>query len=225
MAVRPLPPVVARPLSRAQHRAVSVTWVFWAVLAATLIGAALRLPLVQRFPLREDEAIYAFWALHGAQIDPLFLTVWPDKPPLFLWLLAAAFQVGGATPATARLLNVVLSAAAIPLVAAAAYRWWGRAAAVAAAVGARPQPVRHQLRPHGLHRPAPRVCGRRRGGPGGLAPFLLGRPPAGRRNHDQAAGPAVRPPGGGAGRLGTAEAQAGKPSCAAQASSWRASCW
>jgi 4-amino-4-deoxy-L-arabinose transferase-like glycosyltransferase len=108
--------------------------VAWAVLAATLVGAALRLPLVGRFPLREDEAIYAYWALHGAHVDPLFLTVWPDKPPLFIWLLAAAFQLGGATPETARLVNVVLSAAAIPLVALAAYRWWGRAAAVAAAV-------------------------------------------------------------------------------------------
>lgn len=134
MAVRPLPPAVAHPLSRARRRALAPAWVAWAVLAATICGLALRLPLVGRFPLREDEAIYAYWALHGAHVDPLFLTVWPDKPPLFIWLLAAAFQLGGATPETARLVNVVLSAAAIPLVALAAYRWWGRAAAMATAV-------------------------------------------------------------------------------------------
>ena len=134
MAVRPLPPAVARPLPQARRRTAFDSWLFGVILAATLIGAVLRLPLVSRFPLREDEAIYAFWALHGAHVDPLFLTVWPDKPPLFLWLFAATFQFGGATPVTARLLNVVLSTTAIPLVAMAAYRWWGKAAAVAAAV-------------------------------------------------------------------------------------------
>ena len=103
----------------------------------TLVGFALRLPLLQRFPLREDEAIYGYWALHGWFVDPLFLQVWPDKPPILLWLLGAAFQLLGHAPATAeaaaRWVSIVASTLTIPLLAVTARRWWGATAAVAAA--------------------------------------------------------------------------------------------
>ena len=109
-----------------------------ALLLLTLLGFALRLPLLSRFPLREDEAIYGYWALHGLTVDPLFLTVWPDKPPLFLWLLQGAFALWGHTPATAepaaRLLSILASTLTIPVLAVTARRWWGETAAVAAAL-------------------------------------------------------------------------------------------
>ena len=100
----------------------------------TLAGFALRLPLLDRFPLREDEAIYSFWALHGWHVDPLFLTVWPDKPPIFLWLLALAYQAWGTVPAAARVLNIALSTATIPILASIARYWWSDGGGVLAAV-------------------------------------------------------------------------------------------
>lgn len=107
----------------------------------TLTGFALRLPLLARFPLREDEAIYGYWALHAWYVDPLFLHVWPDKPPIFLWLLSAAFQLWGHAPETAgaaaRFAGILASTLTIPVLAASARHWWGwRAALVTALLAA-----------------------------------------------------------------------------------------
>ena len=103
--------------------------------AITLGGFALRVPLLMRFPLREDEAIYGYWALHAWYVDPLFLHVWPDKPPIFLWLLAAALQLWGHGPETAgaaaRWVNIMAGTLTIPVLAACARRWWGMGAALA----------------------------------------------------------------------------------------------
>lgn len=99
----------------------------------TLTGLALRLILLARFPLREDEALYASWALHALHEDPHFLTVWPDKPPLFLWLLAGLFSLTGPSAAAARWLSVAASVLMIPVVAAGARRLWGSPAAGQAA--------------------------------------------------------------------------------------------
>src|SRR5690606_12295889 len=73
---------------------------------AALTGFGLGLGLLARFPLREDEAIYGYWALHFLRDDPWFLTVWPDKPPIFVWLLAGAFSFFGPGEASARWVNV-----------------------------------------------------------------------------------------------------------------------
>lgn len=89
-------------------------------LTLTLIGFALRLPLLNRFPFREDEAVYAYWALHAWREDPLFLTVWPDKPPLFIWLLSGTSQIFGTSAAAARWINIALSTLTIPVVAVCA---------------------------------------------------------------------------------------------------------
>lgn len=117
-------------MSRRNHRHAYTA----ALLVAVAAGFALRLPLLDRFPLREDEAIYAYWALHGRHVDPLFLGVWPDKPPIFIWLLSLAFESWGATPAAARLINIGFSTLTIPVVAATARRWWGDVAGIAAAL-------------------------------------------------------------------------------------------
>ncbi len=100
----------------------------------TLIGYILRLPMIDRFPFREDEAIYSYWALHGWHQDPLFLNVWPDKPPIFLWLLGVAYSLFGIEAASARWINIAAGTLTIPIVAVTARRLWGDRAALIAAL-------------------------------------------------------------------------------------------
>jgi 4-amino-4-deoxy-L-arabinose transferase-like glycosyltransferase len=90
--------------------------------------------MLQRFALRQDEALYGYWALHALHVDPWFLQVWPDKPPLFLWLLSGAMRAFGASVAAARLPNILADTLTIALVAAIAQRLQGRRAAVWAAL-------------------------------------------------------------------------------------------
>lgn len=96
------------------------------------VGLALRLPLLDRFPFHQDEAIYGYWARYARHVDPFFLHVWPDKPPLYLWLLSGTFELLGTTPAAARLLNIAISTLTIAAVAALARTWWGARAGVLA---------------------------------------------------------------------------------------------
>ncbi len=104
------------------------------VASCTLLVFGLGFLLWDRFPFREDEAIYAYWALHFAHMDPWFLTVWPDKPPLFLWSLAGVFELFGPSPASARFLNMAITGLTVPVVAAIARRLWGPSAGLLAAV-------------------------------------------------------------------------------------------
>ncbi|MCC9076278.1 glycosyltransferase family 39 protein [Litorilinea aerophila] len=99
-----------------------------------LVGFGLRLGLLGRFPFHADEALYGYWARYTWPDDPLFLQVWPDKPPLFIWSLALAFRLFGASEAGAQMVNVLASTLTIPLVAAIARRWWGRPASLVAAM-------------------------------------------------------------------------------------------
>ncbi|MCB0123322.1 MAG: glycosyltransferase family 39 protein [Caldilineaceae bacterium] len=97
-----------------------------------LLSFALNLQLLDRFPLREDEALYSYWALHLRQEDPWLLTVWPDKPPLFLWAQALVFQFVGATQATARLLNIGITVTTAALLIATSRRLWATPGLLAA---------------------------------------------------------------------------------------------
>ncbi|MBI3957510.1 MAG: glycosyltransferase family 39 protein [Chloroflexi bacterium] len=103
-------------------------------------GFALRLHLLSAWPFREDEAMYSVWALHLWRIDPWALTVWPDKPPLFLWLLGAAFQFFGPSEAAGRLVNIAADTLTIGVVAATGRVLWNRQAGlfVAAAYALNP---------------------------------------------------------------------------------------
>jgi len=94
------------------------------LLFALLLCFGLSLPLLDRYPLREDEALYSYWALHLRYTDPWMLTVWPDKPPLYLWSQAALFSVLGATAATARLLNIGVTTVTVALLATTSRRLW-----------------------------------------------------------------------------------------------------
>lgn len=97
-----------------------------ALCALICLSFALALSALNHFPLREDEAIYSFWAVHGWRVDPFFLKVWPDKPPLFLGVLALAFQLWGASQASGRFLNILLTLLTALVVGATARRLWGR---------------------------------------------------------------------------------------------------
>ncbi|MEZ4683893.1 MAG: glycosyltransferase family 39 protein [Caldilineaceae bacterium] len=104
------------------------------LLAILLLSFALNLTLLDRFPLREDEALYSYWALHFLDSDPLMLTVWPDKPPLYWWAQAGSFHLLGTTQAAARILNILLTTATVALVAASSKRLYGNGSALVAAI-------------------------------------------------------------------------------------------
>jgi 4-amino-4-deoxy-L-arabinose transferase-like glycosyltransferase len=140
-SVAPAPPRRERNDGSAWRATRPQTWALWAALARdgyalalaglTLAGFGLRLALLARYPLREDEALYGYWALHALHEDPLFLHVWPDKPPLLLWLLAGLFALAGtggapgADAALARWLGIAAGTLLAPLAAVGARRLWG----------------------------------------------------------------------------------------------------
>ena len=113
-----VPPPRTRPRLVSHARTQTLT-----LLALTCVGFALRVVLLDAFPLREDEAIYGFWARTAAS-DPFFLHTWPDKPPLFIWLLRGAFALFGPSAAAARVVSIFASTLTIPLVAWGARRLW-----------------------------------------------------------------------------------------------------
>ncbi len=117
-------------------KSASVRWFYAPMISALLlIGFCLRLGLLDAYPFREDEALYSFWALHSLRGDPLFLTVWPDKPPLFIWALSTAFSLFGQSAAAARYANILFSTLTIVvLVTTARVAWGERAALVTAAI-------------------------------------------------------------------------------------------
>ena len=86
-----------------------------------------------RFAFTADEAVYSAWARHAFHGDPWFLTVWPDKPPLFLWTLGAAFMTLGNRPEAAQFLNIGFSTLTIAVAGVTARTLWGAPAGVTAA--------------------------------------------------------------------------------------------
>ena len=96
-----------------------------------LLSFGLGCPLLIRYPFRQDEAIYSVWALHFWQ-DPFFLTIWPDKPPVYLGALALVYKAFGASEASARWLNISCTTLTVALVIACARHLWGQRAALLA---------------------------------------------------------------------------------------------
>ncbi len=75
-----------------------------------LAGLLLRVWQFGWHPLREDEALYGYWArLIASGRDPMLERVAVDKPPFFLYALARWFQWFGVSDASGRSLNVVIS--------------------------------------------------------------------------------------------------------------------
>lgn len=94
-----------------------------------LAGWAAMLAALSAHPVLEDEALYAAWALELTQHDFWLIGAPVDKPPLFLWLLAAWQQLIGASIPAMRLLNVMLSLLDAALLYALARRLLGRSTA------------------------------------------------------------------------------------------------
>lgn len=85
--------------------------------------------------LREDEALYASWSMAMRHGNPWLIGLPVDKPPLYLWLLAAWQSWLGETVAAMRLLNTGMTALNVALVFALGRQLMGpRAGLLAAAV-------------------------------------------------------------------------------------------
>jgi 4-amino-4-deoxy-L-arabinose transferase-like glycosyltransferase len=79
-----------------------------------LTAFGLRVWSLGRFPLREDEALYGYWArLIASGRDPMLERVAVDKPPFFLYSLAQVFIWFGPSANVGRLLNVACSLVAV----------------------------------------------------------------------------------------------------------------
>jgi 4-amino-4-deoxy-L-arabinose transferase-like glycosyltransferase len=97
-------------------------WVFgWMTL-----GLLLRVWSLGRFPLREDEALYAYWArLISSGQDTMLEWVAVDKPPFFIYTLARFFEWFGPSVETGLLLNLLASCLALILLWLLARRIYG----------------------------------------------------------------------------------------------------
>jgi 4-amino-4-deoxy-L-arabinose transferase-like glycosyltransferase len=102
-----------------------------------VIGAAVALrvvPLLARYPLHRDEALYGAWArLIASGKDPFLLTAWVDKPPLVMYLLAASLRALGASDLALRLPGMIASIACVALTYGLACQAYNRRVALPAA--------------------------------------------------------------------------------------------
>jgi 4-amino-4-deoxy-L-arabinose transferase-like glycosyltransferase len=120
IAQTPVFQIIVRRTSRAAYRLLPIAYhlawdrlLLWALVAG---GAVLRLSLIAGQRFHGDEAIYGYWAqLVAFGEDPLLLSVPLDKPPLFIYLLAAIFKWFGPTEVAARLISQAASLAAVAL--------------------------------------------------------------------------------------------------------------
>lgn len=89
------------------------------VILGTVLSVALmlRVSLIAADRFHPDEALYSYWGLLIASgRDVLLQSVIVDKPPVFLYTLAAFFALFGPTETAARMPNLVASLASIVMV-------------------------------------------------------------------------------------------------------------
>jgi 4-amino-4-deoxy-L-arabinose transferase-like glycosyltransferase len=89
--------------------------VYWALTGILLSGLLFRTIYVTQDRFHADEALYAGWALRALDEDPFLLESPVDKPPLYLYTLAASMQVFGRSEFAARLPNLAASTLGIVL--------------------------------------------------------------------------------------------------------------
>lgn len=91
------------------------------------VAAGLRIWLLAAgWPLHHDEALYGSWAqLIAGGRDPFLLTAWVDKPPLVLYIAAAALRLGGVSEQALRVPGVIASLATLTAVYGLARRLYG----------------------------------------------------------------------------------------------------
>lgn len=89
------------------------------VILTTLLGAALRLVGLNRFPpgLHFDEAVYGLMALeifHGKL--PVFFSAYTGREPLYMYIMAGVFRLVGIGAFGIRLTSALIGLATVPLV-------------------------------------------------------------------------------------------------------------
>ena len=109
-----------RPVARASSARSPILPILILLLAFFLRAASLTL---DRF--HADEALYSGWALRIRDGDPFLLDVPVDKPPLYLFALAASFRTFGSSELAARLPNLAAGMLNLALLYALARRLYG----------------------------------------------------------------------------------------------------
>lgn len=109
-------------------------WQAAAVGLAIVVALLLPLNLLASQPFHHDEALYATWALKIVSGDDPWLANTPiDKPPLFLYTLAAAMRWLGISEATARVPSFLAAALIVLFIYHLGNRLYNPAAGVLAA--------------------------------------------------------------------------------------------
>jgi 4-amino-4-deoxy-L-arabinose transferase-like glycosyltransferase len=98
------------------------------------VALALRVVYLAADRFHADEALYAGWALHILDGDLFLLTVPVDKPPLYLYALAASMRLFGRSEVSARLPNLAASLLGIALMYRLGRRLYGSKTALGAAL-------------------------------------------------------------------------------------------
>lgn len=89
----------------------------WLLIVLLLVGLALRLAVLTRDPLHQDEALYGFWGrLIGSGKDVWLAAVPVDKPPLHPCLVAVSLTWFGASRFAIRLPGLAASLLSVSLV-------------------------------------------------------------------------------------------------------------
>ena len=124
----------AQPMAAQQQRITRSAATPALMAGILLIGLALRVAYVTVDRFHADEALYAGWALLIRDQDPLLLSVPVDKPPLFLYTLAASAIAFGPSEVALRLPNIAASLLGIALIYRLGKGLYGRAAGLLAAL-------------------------------------------------------------------------------------------
>ncbi|MHB1356256.1 MAG: ArnT family glycosyltransferase [Anaerolineae bacterium] len=104
------------------------------LLLITIVGALIRISLLDRNRLHVDEALYSSWALSIASGKDIFLRfTLVDKPPVPIYVVALFFKVLGASEVVARLPNLLASAAGIIVLYHIGKKLYGESAGLLAA--------------------------------------------------------------------------------------------
>lgn len=103
-------------------------WPEIGLIALLILGTLARVPPLTANRFHPDEALYSDWALRIADWQDVMLNGVPvDKPPLFIYTLAVAFNLFGPTEAAARLPSLLCGVAGIVLAYGLGRRLYGEA--------------------------------------------------------------------------------------------------
>jgi 4-amino-4-deoxy-L-arabinose transferase-like glycosyltransferase len=108
-----------------------IYWALWIV--AVTLYLAWPLTHLQAYAWSNDEGLYVQRAALANARYPLYTETFFNKPPLFVWILQAAFRLAAPTLAVARLTSLGLTLIGFITLGAIVRQLWGRWAGLAAA--------------------------------------------------------------------------------------------